>query len=157
MGDWLRERLAERPGWMNALLVFCAFMTVVYLPWDFFVKPIAIDEEVWFGIRFYGVFAKLLALPHWFVYAAGTLGFWRMRRWMWPWASLYTAQVAFGFFVWPLLYLHGGLLGRLAMGLVGGGIFAALAYALWLARDRFAQPRPPLRERYGDWALVTGA
>jgi short-subunit dehydrogenase len=155
MGDWLRERLRERPAWMNALLVFCAFMTFVYLPWDVLVKPMAVDEEVWFGIRFHGFFAKLLALPHWAVYAAGTVGFWRMRRWMWPWASLYVAQVAFGFLVWPLLYI-GGARGWV-LGLVGGAIFAALAVALWRARERFEHSRPGPRERYGEWALVTGA
>ena len=35
--------------------------------------------------------------------------------------------------------------------------FGVLALALWRARARFEQPRPPLRERYGEWALVTGA
>jgi hypothetical protein len=155
MGDWLRERLGERPGWMNVLLAFCAFMTFVYLPWDLFVKPIAVDEEVWFGVRFHGVLAKLLALPHWAVYAAGTVGFWRMRRWMWPWAALYTAQVALGFLVWPLLYL-GGMRGTL-LGVVGAAAFGALALALHRARGRFEHARPGPRERYGEWALVTGA
>ena len=155
MGDWLRERLGERPRWMNALLAFCAFMTFVYLPWDLFVKPIAVDEEVWFGIRFHGALAKLLALPHWALYAAGTVGFWRMRRWMWPWAALYTAQVAIGFLVWPFLYV-GGPRGTL-LGAAGGVAFGALAVALYRARERFERPRPGLRERYGEWALVTGA
>jgi hypothetical protein len=155
MGDWLRERLAERPAWMNALLAFCAFMTFVYLPWDLFVKPMAVDEEVWLGVRFHGFFAKLLALPHWAVYAAGTVGFWRMRRWMWPWAALYAAQVALGFLVWPVLYVGGGR-GWL-LGVVGAAAFAALALALWRARERFEHARPGPRARYGEWALVTGA
>jgi len=155
MGDWLRERLDERPAWMNALLAFCAFMTFVYVPWDLFVKPVAMDEEVWFGVRFHGALAKLFALPHWAVYAAGTVGFWRMRRWMWPWASVYAGQVAFSFLVWPLLYV-GGARGAL-VGLVGGAAFAALALALWRARARFEQARPGPRARYGEWALVTGA
>jgi short-subunit dehydrogenase len=155
MGPWIRERLAERPAWMNALLVFCAFMTFVYLPWDFFVKPMAFDEEVWFGIRFHGFWAKLLELPHWAVYAAGAVGFWQMRRWMWPWAALYTAQVALGFAVWPLLYVGGPR--SWVLGAVGGAAFGALALALWRSRARFERPRPPLRERYGEWALVTGA
>jgi hypothetical protein len=84
---------------MNALLFFCAFMAFFYLPWDFLVKPMASDEEVWFGVRFHGFWAKLLELPHWAVYAAGAVGFWQMRRWMWPWAALYAAQVALGFVV----------------------------------------------------------
>jgi short-subunit dehydrogenase len=155
MADWLRQRLGERPGWMNALLLFCAFMTFVYLPWDFLAKSIAADEEVWFGIRFEGLWAKLLELPHFAVYAAGTVGFWQMRRWMWPWAALYAAQVAIGFAVWPLVYVGGPKSWVFAA--VGGAAFAALAAALWRAREHFERPRPPLRERYGDWALVTGA
>ena len=54
MRDWLRERLSARPGWMNVLLVFSAYMAFVYVPWDLFVKPVALDEEVWFGVRFHG-------------------------------------------------------------------------------------------------------
>jgi short-subunit dehydrogenase len=155
MRDWLRERFAERPGWMNALLLFCAFMAFVYLPWDLLVKPAALDEEVWFGVRFHGIWAKLLALPHWAIYAAGAVGFWKMRRWMWPWAAVYAAQVAIGFFVWPLIYVGGS--GSWILAVVGGGAFGALSLALWRARERFERGRAPLRERYGEWALVTGA
>ena len=153
--DWIRERLGERPAWMNVLLAFCAFMTFFYLPWDFFVKPMARDEEVWFGIRFYGFWAKLLELPHWAVYAAGAVGFWQMRRWMWPWAALYAAQVAIGFVVWPLVYVGGARSWVVAA--VGGAAFGVLTLALWRSRARFERLRPPLRERYGEWALVTGA
>ena len=39
----------RRPFWMNVVFLFCVYMTFVYLPWDVFVKPIAEDEEVWFG------------------------------------------------------------------------------------------------------------
>jgi short-subunit dehydrogenase len=155
MGEWFRERLGERPAWMNVLLFFCAFMAFVYCPWDIFVKTIARDEEVWFGIRFHGVAAKLLALPHWAVYFAGALGFWHMRRWMWPWASVYAAQVAIGFAVWPILYITG--FKSLVFAAVGIAIFGALALALWNAKELFERPRPGLRERYGEWALVTGA
>ena len=80
--DWFRDRMAGRPGWMNALMLFAAFMAFVYCPWDIFVKPVAIDEEVWFGIRFHGAWAKLLAIPHWLIYGGMAYGFWRMRPWM---------------------------------------------------------------------------
>ena len=50
MRDWLRYVFSGRPGWMSALMVFCAYMSLVYVPWDFFVKPVAHDEEVWFGV-----------------------------------------------------------------------------------------------------------
>ena len=46
MVSWLRSLFADRPTWMNVLMVFCGYMAFVYLPWDFFVKPVAVDEEV---------------------------------------------------------------------------------------------------------------
>ena len=47
--DWLNGVFVGRPGWMNALMAFCAYMAFVYVPWDFFVKPVAEDQEVWLG------------------------------------------------------------------------------------------------------------
>jgi short-subunit dehydrogenase len=155
MVGWLRDHMARRPIWMNALLLFCVYMALVYLPWDIFVKPIAEDEEVWFGILFRGWAAKLLAFPHWAVYAAGMIGFWGMRSWMWPWASVYVAQVAFSMAVWPILQ-RGDALGWI-IGAAAGAVFAIPTVALWRARDRFQGPLQPLRQRYGEWALVTGA
>ena len=144
-----------RPWWMTALLFFCAYMTFVYVPWDLFLKPLARDEEVWFGIRFHGYAAKLLALPHWAIYAAGMVGFWRMRRWMWPYAALYVAQVAIAMVVWPLVYVGG--IRSIFLALASGAVFGGLAVALWRARPLFQPPHVRLRDRYGEWALVTGA
>jgi hypothetical protein len=155
MREWLREAFGRRPLWMNALLVFCAYMAFVYVPWDLLVKPVAVDEEVWFGVRLHGWAAKATAPAHLAIYAAGAYGFWHMRPWMWPWAAVYAAQVAIAMAVWPLLYV-GGVRGVL-FGTVSAALFGALTVALWRARDRFRAPRAPLRERYGDWALVTGA
>jgi len=151
----LRALAARRPGWANALLVFCAYMTLVYVPWDLFWKPVARDEEVWFGIVFHGWAAKLLAVPHWLVYGAGMVGFWGMRRWMWPWAAVYAAQVTFGMVLWPLLYVGGWA--ALLSAVVGGGFFALVTWTLWRARPLFQPEAAGLRERYGRWALVTGA
>lgn len=155
MHSWVRMHLGRRPWWMNVLMLFCAYLVFVYLPWDLFCKPVARDAEVWFGIMFRGWGAKLTAPLHWAVYAAGLYGFWRMREWMWPWAAAYAAQLTFSTVVWNLAYV-GGVRG-LAGALVTGAATAALAVALWRARDRFQQVRPTLRERYGDWGLVTGA
>src|SRR5262245_32852811 len=107
---WLNDRFRERPWWMNALMVFCAFMTFLYMPWDFFVKPVATDAEAWLGVLLRGPGAKLTEPIHWIIYAVGMYGFWRMRPWMWPWAAVYAATVTFGMFLWPLLYI-GGLKG----------------------------------------------
>jgi len=155
MSTWIREVLGRRPGWMNALLAFCIFMTFVFMPWDMFVKPVAADQEAWFGLLARGWLAKATEPIHWAIYAAGMYGFWRMRRWMWPWAALYAAQVAIGMLVWGMVYV-GGVKG-LFQGLLGFVPLAALAVALWRSRDRFGRRPGALRTRYGDWALVTGA
>jgi short-subunit dehydrogenase len=155
MREWLRTVFDGRPWWMNAVMVFSAYMAFVYLPWDLFVKPVAVDEEVWFGIRFHGWAAKFLEPFHWAVYAAGAYGFRRMKPWMWPWASVYAGQVAFGMLIWPWIYV-GGFLGFL-LGIVSVVPFAVLTWALWGARPLFQGQRPSLRERYGEWALITGA
>ena len=84
MSQWWRERLAPRPWWMNAVMLFCAYMTFIHMPWDIFVKPVAQDAEAWFGFLLRGWGAKLTEPLHWAIYAAGTYGFWRMRAWMWP-------------------------------------------------------------------------
>ena len=72
MHEWLRDVLARRPGWMNALLGFCVYMTFFYMPFDFFWKPIARDQEVWFGVVLTGFAAKATEPLHWALYAAGT-------------------------------------------------------------------------------------
>lgn len=154
MREWLRDIFSGRPVWMNVLMVFSAYMAFVYLPWDIFWKPVEQDREVWFGYMFSGWAAKLTALAHWFVYAAATYGFRRMRPWMPVASALYTAQIAFGMVVWAVL-VWGGFLGWLA-GLVAAVPFAVLTLALW-SSDAFGRERVPMRERYGEWALVTGA
>jgi short-subunit dehydrogenase len=116
---------------------------------------VAEDQEVWFGFTFNGWSAKLAAFPHWFVYAAAAYGFRRRRQWVCSWGAAYTAQIAFGMLVWSVLEF-GSFLGWL-MGLIAALPFAALAVVLWNSRDHFFAKLPPLRDRYGDWALVTGA
>jgi short-subunit dehydrogenase len=155
MRAWLTDRLRERPWWMNALLLFCAFMTFIYMPWDFFVKPVAADREAWFGILLHGAGAKLTEPIHWVIYAAGMYGLWRMRPWVWPWAPVYSATVTLGMFIWPLVYI-GGVKG-FVLAFVSVVPFALLTRALWRSSELF-EPKPlALRDRYGEWSLVTGA
>ena len=130
-------------------------MALVYVPWDLFVKPAAVDEEVWFGVRFHGWAAKLLAIPHWVVYAAGMVGFWGMHRWMHPWAAVYAAQMTLAMIVWPLLYQQGE--SRYVFSAVSGVLFAGLTFALWRARRWFQPPPGASASATADWALVTGA
>lgn len=154
LAGWWRDRMARRPTWMNLLLVFCVFMALVYVPWDFFVKPVASDEEVWFGVRLHGWLAKATEPLRWWIYAALAYGFWRMRRWMWPWAGIYFAQVAVAMLVWSVLYVDARW--SVVRGSVIALPFAALAVALFRTRPLF-QSSAKLIERYPGWALVTGA
>jgi hypothetical protein len=118
---------------MTGLLAFCAYMAFLYEPFDLFWKPVETDTEVWLGIPLHGVWAKATEPLHWAIYAAGTWGFWKMRRWLHPWAALYTASVAIGMLVWAIGDERAGL----RVGLPAFAAFAALAVALWRARSRF--------------------
>ena len=66
--DW-RSELRRRPWWMNALFGFCLYMTFIYMPFDFFWKSVESDDEVWFGVRLHGWYAKLTEPLHWLIYA----------------------------------------------------------------------------------------
>ncbi len=126
-----------RPHWLNVLMVFCAYMAFVYVPWDFFFKPVEADEEVWFGILLIGWAAKATEPLHWAIYAVGTYGLYRMRSWMWPWASLYVLQIAIGMFVWSLLDERAW---GWPVGVAAALPFLALSVALWRARPLFHRP-----------------
>ncbi|MFK7865091.1 MAG: hypothetical protein AB8B95_12800 [Pseudohongiellaceae bacterium] len=130
----VRKNLGLRPWWMNGIFLFCAFMSFVYLPWDVFVKPLAEDQEVWFGVLFTGWAAKVGAIAHWFVYGAGFYGLLKMKPWLHPWAALYVFQIALGMFVWSAFDERGS-------GLISGALvalpFIALAIALLRAKHRF--------------------
>lgn len=134
-GEW-----ARRPGWMNLVFLFCLYMTFVYVPFDLFLKPVANDEEVWFGFTLHGWWAKATEPVHWVIYAALAYGFWKMKRWMWPWAAVYVAQVAVAMLAWNVIDPRGG--GWLA-GSVAGAVFAVPTIALWRARAAF-QPSSPM-------------
>lgn len=130
----LRGLLADRPWWINLLCVFCLYMTLFYLPYDFFFKPMAHDEEVWFGVVIRGFWAKATEPLHWLIYGLGAWGFWRMRPWMWPWAAVYSAQVAVSMLVWNLLEARGG---GWPAGAIAALIFMLPTVALWRAKPLF--------------------
>lgn len=119
---------AGRPWWMNAMMLFCLYMAVFYLPFDLFLKPVEQDQEVWFGIVLTGWAAKATEPLHWFIYGAGAWGFWKMRSWMHPWAALYVAQISIAMFVWALLDERSP--GWWA-GVISALPFAGLAWLLW--------------------------
>lgn len=132
MVDLIKADWAKRPWWMTLVFYFCLYMTFVYMPWDIFVKPVAQDQEVWFGYQFTGWWAKALAPPHWLIYGAGAWGLYHMSRWMWPWAAVYVGQIVIAMFVFTWLYG-----GNVIAAFVVAGLFSVLMVAFWRARDRF--------------------
>lgn len=129
----LRAEWARRPWWLNLILIFCVFMTFIYSPFDVVFKPVAEDQDVWFGYMFTGMAAKIGGMVHWIVYAALAWGIWRMAPWAWWLGSLYATQVALAMFLWPLLNGMGGW----EYSVVAGAVFAVPALALWRSRGRF--------------------
>ena len=129
------EQSTPRPLWVNVVLAFTAFMTFVYTPWDLFWKPVAGDQEVWFGILLTGWAAKATEPIHWAIYAAFTWGLWKMRPWMRFWGTAYILQLAIGMLVWNLRDPRGHILA----GIASGAAFAGLAFAFWRAGRVFAR------------------
>jgi len=132
--EWLKQGFSKRPIWMNVLMLICAYMTFIYVPWDFLSKPTANAEEVWFGILLTGMAAKLTEPLHFLIYFCGMRGFWRLKTWMHPWAALYTLQIAIGMCVWNVLDSRGG---GLISGLVTAIPFLVIAVLLWREKARF--------------------
>jgi len=112
-------------------MLFCGYMTFVYVPWDMLFKPVVEAEEVWFGIVFTGWAARVSEPLHWLIYGAGTWGFWKMKGRMHPWASVYTMQVAASMLIWNVVADNGqGWVAGLLMALP----FVVLAVLLWWAK-----------------------
>ncbi len=122
----------SRPWWMSLMFYFCVFMTVIYLPYDLFFKPVMEDQEIWFGFTLTGWWAKATEPLHWLIYGLLAYGFWRMKSWMWPWASAYLAQIVIAMFVWNMLN-DGNLIAAFGSAL----IFSIPLIALWRSKDRF--------------------
>jgi hypothetical protein len=121
----LRGWLRRHPRWVGAFLLFCLYMTFVYMPFDFLLKPLWQDvsqaEEVWFGVMLHGKAAH-------------------ERAWAWPAAALYTAQVAVGMLVWNVIYPERG--GGWLVGGAGLVAFGALAVGLWRYGRRASSSSP---------------
>jgi hypothetical protein len=131
----LKTEWSKRAWWLNLVMLFSLFMVVVYTPFDVGLKPVAEDEDVWFGYVFTGWAAKVGGLVHAVVYAALGWGLWKMRPWVWWVGSLYLTQVAIAMFLWPLFNEEGSLL----TAVIAGGLFAIPAVAFWRARDQFQE------------------
>ncbi len=132
MWNTLTDNLKSRPVWMNFVLLFCAFMTFLYMPFDMFLKPVADDQEVWFGFMLTGWAAKATEPLHWLIYGFGCYGIWHMKKWLHPWAALYTVQVAIGMVVWSLIYSDASMVAALV-----ALPFLLLAWMFWRAKPEF--------------------
>ena len=137
--------LRRYPLAVSGVFLFSLFMTAVYGPYDMFVKlftqPVSAAEEVWFGFMLRGWAAKLTEPLHWLIYASLSYGFFHERPWAWPFASLYTLQVALGMVIWALLYAP-PVAGMRAVSVVVGLFLAAVAAAVWRARPAPVPARP---------------
>ncbi|MDA9612109.1 hypothetical protein N9S63_02350 [OM182 bacterium] len=134
---YLHKRLLidiRRPWWINGMLIFSAYMTIIYLPWDIFIKPLSEDQEVWFGILFTAWPAKFGALLHWLIYGFAMIGLAGMKRWVQPWASLYIIQIAYGMAYWGINDERSS--GAIVIAIVSS-FFLLLAYFLWRQRKLF--------------------
>ena len=131
----IRAGWAKRSWWLNGIMLFSLFMVFIYTPFDVGLKPVAEDEDVWFGYMFTGWAAKVGGLVHAVVYGLLGWGLWKMRPWVWWVGSLYLTQVAITMFLWPLFNEQGTLL----TAAIAGGIFSIPAIAFWRARDQFQE------------------
>lgn len=118
--------------WLNLILLFCAFMTFFYMPFDMLLKPVAEDQEVWFGFMLTGWAAKATEPFHWLIYGFGCYGLWHNKKWLHPWAALYTLQVAIGMALWSILNSNASLSAALV-----AIPFLFLAWMLWRAKPLF--------------------
>ena len=130
----IRNDWGLRPWWMNLIFYFCVYMTFIYMPFDLFYKPVAEDEEIWFGFTLYGWWAKATEPLHWLIYGAGAYGFWKMKKWMFPWAGIYAAQVVIAMVVFNLVNAKGGGVGP---AVISGFVFALPMAYLFLAKEKF--------------------
>jgi hypothetical protein len=137
--DWHVETLDEavqrppggsRPWWATVLSVFCALTVVFLISRDLFVPHVR-ETEVWLGFELRGWLARLTAPLHWMIFGIGAWGFWSLRPWVWPWASVYAFSIAVGHLIWNLTSDSGG---GWAPGLWQLALFSAPAVALLWAR-----------------------
>lgn len=152
--SWVRHQHTLRPGWATILALVCAALAA----WQVLALvaiPVASDEQVWLGYTFRGIAAKVATVPHVAIYGIGAYGFWRMAGWMWPWAAVWACLVAVAMFVWGVLNLEG--MTAVLAGAITPFPFLGIAAVIAMERARFGASTAPLSERYGGWALVTGA
>lgn len=143
------QRIRRQGLVVTGVFLFCVYMTFIYMPYDFLVKPftqgIEGAQEVWFGYMLRGVAAKATEPLHWLIYGALMHGFWRNKRWVYALSALYSLQVAFGMAAWTMVEGHG-----VAPAAAIAVPFIALAAGLWRARHRAQRDQPADSARPAD-------
>jgi hypothetical protein len=137
--------LAERPLWLNFTLLVCAYIAFVYSPWDYFGKPVAEAEDVWFGFVLRGETARLTEPIHFLIYASFVWGIWFMRPWMRTWGTIYLVQMTIAFAIWPIFDERG----RPWMSLPSLLIWGWLTWKYWNASRIFTEEPPAGSEPLG--------
>jgi hypothetical protein len=79
-----RTEIRRRPWWMNLLLGFCVDMKFISLPFDTFIKPVAVDAEVWVGVARRGRALEIHRTAAWGDLCRGSLGILEGAFAMWP-------------------------------------------------------------------------
>lgn len=130
---FLRDQCAVRPWWINILFLWCLILTIV-VPIEVISRPFESDIEVWFGVELFGWWAKVGGLAHAILFTVGSWGFFKMRSWMWPWCSVYVAQVAFSHLVWSELSPAGN---GIYVGVIQAAAYFALAVWIWKSKSEF--------------------
>ena len=131
---------SPRLWWATLLAVFCA-TTVIFLMVRDATLPEVRDVEVWLGLELRGPAALATAPLHYAIFAAGAVGYWRLRPWIWPWASAYAAQIAVSHLVWNLTSPRGQ---GLDAGMVQLALFSVPALLLLFARPPRSDTARPL-------------
>ena len=134
MLDMFKADWQKRPWWMNLIFYFCVYMAVIYMPFDLLWKPVAVDQEVWFGFVLTGWWAKATEPLHWLIYGLGAYGFWKMKIWMWPWAAVYAGQVVIAMTAFGMINSTSA---NPYAGLIAGAVFSVPMIALWRAKPKF--------------------
>jgi hypothetical protein len=122
--------MRPRPHWATALALLCSLTVVFLIARDLFVPHIR-DTEVWFGFELRGWLAWVTAPLHWLLFGLAAWGYWSLRPWVWPWASVYLFYIAVSHLVWNLTSPSGA---GWNAGLLQLALFSAPALVVYWAR-----------------------
>ena len=112
------------------MALFCG-SAVLFLVVRDLLLPEVREVEIWLGFEIHGWLALASAPLHWAIFVVGAWGFWQLRPWIWPWASLYAFYVALSHFIWNQTSPSGA---GIAAGLLQFALLSIPAVCLLLAK-----------------------